>query len=297
MDLKNSLALLGRKKTEFQEEYEKIKTELEHILFDLPFDYQKAFMNDKDKYFIYPCVNSSKHYKCISEKYKKDSNCITKTYFLYSPIQKETVKVVETASLEKKTANFKLFEFDVDFTSTIISKICYTLKLGDFEFIFSKNFSLSDFFKYYDEKLDLKDLKESFESVIERNAKIEDTFLANISPFHFNKDVTYSLSQYINKYIETGKNILFIHFDTRVICRLEFESFIKSIPLEFKLHCNESSIALSGKFEVVNYSARVFLATLTDRKKISDFSDSWYGAIRTQLPNEEIEIRKLFLKN
>ena len=295
MDLENSLALLERKKTELQEEYEIIKKELEHILFDLPFDYQKVFMGESDKYFIYPCIDASKHYKSISEKYKKYSKCITKTYFVYSPIQKETVKVVETATLEKKTANFKLFEFDVEFTSTIITKIRYTLKLGDFEFSFSKNFFQSDFLKYYDEKLDLKDLKESFESVIERNAKIENNFLSNISPFHFNKEVTYSLSQYINKYIETGKKIFFIHFDSRVICKIEFDSFIKDIPLEYNLHCNESSIALYGKFEVVNYSARVFLATLTDRKKISDFSDSWYGAIKTQLPNEEIEIRKLFL--
>ena len=56
MDLEISLALLERKKTELQEEYERIKKELEHILFDLPFDYQKAFMDESDKYFIYPCV-------------------------------------------------------------------------------------------------------------------------------------------------------------------------------------------------------------------------------------------------
>lgn len=294
MDLENSLALLERKKTELQEEYERIKKELEHILFDLPFDYQKAFMDESDKYFIYPCVYASKHYKSISEKYKKDNNCIIKTYSLYSPIQKETVKVIETALLEKKTAKFKLFEIDGEFTSTIISKISYTLKLGDFEFNFSKDFYATNFIRYYDEKLDLRTLKTSLESVMERNAKIENNFLANIKPFHFDKEVTYSLSQYINEYIETGKKLFFIHFDTRIIGKLEFESFIKSNPIDFMLDCNESSISLSGKFEVINYSARVFLETLTDRKKVSDFSDSWYGAIKTQIPNEEIEIKKLF---
>ena len=264
MDLEISLALLERKKTELQKEYERIKKELEHILFDLPFDYQKAFMDESDKYFIYPCVYASKHYKSISEKYKKDNNCIIKTYSLYSPIQKETVKVIETALLEKKIAKFKLFEIDGEFTSTIISKISYTLKLGDFEFNFSKDFYATNFIRYYDEN------------------------------FHFDKEVTYSLSQYINEYIETGKKIFFIHFDTRIICKLEFESFIKSNPIDFMLDCNESSISLSGKFEVINYSARVFLVTLTGRKKVSDFSDSWYGAIKTQIPNEEIEIKKLF---
>lgn len=298
MDLKNSLALLERKNMELKEEYGSIKNELEHILFDLPFDYNKAFMDESDKYFIYPCVHASKHFHSISEKYKISNNCITRNYVLYSPIQKETIMVVETATLEKKTNHFKFTEMDVEITSTIVSKICYTLKLGDFEFSFSKNFYENNYIDYYDEKLNLKDLKDSFEAVTLRNTKIENNFLASVKPFHFNDEINYSLTEYINEYIETGKNVFFIHFDTHVIGKIGFESFIKDFPIQLNCNCNKISITFFEKFEVVNYSGNVFLQTLIDRKRICDFSDSGYGVIRTKVPEndeDEIEIKKIFL--
>lgn len=296
MDLKNSLALLERKKMELQKEYEEIQNELEHILFDLPFDYQKAFTDESENYFIYPCIQPSNGFKSISVKYQNDDNCIKKSHFLFLSKSNTTIVVTEFATLEKKMHKFSFNKIKGNITSYIISKISYTVSLGKFEFNFSKNFYINNYFEFYEEKLKLNIIKESLETASIKNPKMESNFSACLLPYHFNETASYSLSEYITKYLETSQKKFLIDLGSNILCSINFESSAKSFPMNFDFNCNKCRVIIYGEFIAVNYSARILFQSLIDKKKISDFSDSGYGIIMSKVPEEEeeIEIKRLF---
>lgn len=294
MDLKNSLALLERKKMELAKEYEEIQNELEHILFDSSFNYQKAFTDESENYFIYPCIQPSNGFKSISVRYQNDDNCIKKSHFLFLSESNLTIVVTEFATLEKKMHKFSFNKIKGNITTYIISKISYTVSLGKFEFKFSKNFCVNNYLEYYDEKLKLNIIKESLETASIKNPKMESDFSACLHPYHFNETASYSLSEYINKSLKTSQKDFLIDLGSNILCLINFERSVKSFPMNFDFNCNKCRVTIFGEFLAVNYSARILFQSLIDRKKISGFSDSGYGIIMSKVPEEEIEIKRLF---
>ena len=296
MSLKDSISLLKRKQLELKKEYENVKKELERILFDNPLKYKKVYIPQTDKYYIYPCIQAPKDFYYVSEEVNLTDNSIIKKYFLSNVTDMSSIKITETAYLREKSKSFNLQGLSGIISTHVIFKICYSIKLDDFEFEFLKNIPVNDVIKNYDEKFNINLLNKTLESVILRNQKIENNFYASIKPFLFEENnVNTSLLDLFNTYFETKQSVLFLNFLPILECRVEIESSKKEQRVSVELNVNGTSISFSVTLEIVNYSAKIFLKTLVYKKIVMFFSDSGYGILDFNIPDYEVEIGKLFL--
>lgn len=116
-------------------------------------------------------------------------------------------------------------------------------------------------------------------------------------PFHFNTDTNISFSNIVKKYLESGNSTVELQLADNIICKIEFTSSKREQLFSIDLNCNRSSITLLGEFQIINYSARILLNTLVDQRKIVEFSGDGYGVVLTDIPDEEIELKKILNSN
>ena len=147
------------------------------------------------------------------------------------------------------------------------------------------------------EKINLKDFPCQLDNVTMRNQKIQINFTSSVMPFHFNTDTNISFSNIVKKYLESGKSTVELPLADNIICKIEFTSSKREQPFSIDLNCNRSSVTFLGEFQIINYSARILLNTLVDQRKIVEFSGDGYGVVLTDIPDEEIELKKILNSN
>lgn len=297
MDLKTSILTLSRYQKKLDEEYAALKAELKKIMFESPHTYKRISVPKSDRYYIYPCVQINKGiFKRVAKNINIDNLTITKKYSI-SCEEIISFDVTEVATLEPKEMDITIHGVKVNVKTYFVSKINYIVTFENFEFKFTKRFFLNDVLKHYPEKINLKDFPFQLDNVTMRNQKIQINFTSSVMPFHFNTDTNISFSNIVKKYLESGKSTIELPLADNIICKIKFTSSKREQPFSIYLNCNRSSITLLGEFQVINYSARILLNTLVDQRKIVEFSGDGYGVVLTDIPDEEIELKKILNSN
>lgn len=297
MDLKTSILTLSRYQKKLDEEYAGLKAELKKIIFESPHIYKRISVPKSDRYYIYPCVQINKGiFEMVAKNINIDNLTITKKYSI-SCEEIISFDVTEVATLEPKEMDITINGVKVNVKTHFVSKINYIVTFENFEFKFTKRFFLNDVLKHYPEKIKLKDFTCQLDNVTMRNQKIQINFTSSVMPFHFNTDTNISFSNIVKKYLESGKSTIELPLADNIICKIKFTSSKREQPFSIDLNCNRSSITLLGEFQVINYSARILLNTLVDQRKIVEFSSDGYGVALTDIPDEEIELKKILNSN
>ena len=297
MDLKTSILTLSRYQKKLDEEYAGLKAELKKIIFESPHIYKRISVPKSDRYYIYPCVQINKGiFEMVAKNINIDNLTITKKYSI-SCEEIISFDVTEVATLEPKEMDITINGVKVNVKTHFVSKINYIVTFENFEFKFTKRFFLNDVLKHYPEKIKLKDFTCQLDNVTMRNQKIQINFTSSVMPFHFNTDTNISFSNIVKKYLESGKSTIELPLADNIICKIKFTSSKREQPFSIYLNCNRSSITLLGEFQVINYSARILLNTLVDQRKIVEFSSDGYGVALTDIPDEEIELKKILNSN
>lgn len=297
MDLKTSILTLSRYQKKLDEEYAGLKAELKKIIFESPHIYKRISVPKSDRYYIYPCVQINKGiFEMVAKNINIDNLTITKKYSI-SCEEIISFDVTEVATLEPKEMDITINGVKVNVKTHFVSKINYIVTFENFEFKFTKRFFLNDVLKHYPEKIKLKDFTCQLDNVTMRNQKIQINFTSSVMPFHFNTDTNISFSNIVKKYLESGKSTIELPLADNIICKIKFTSSKREQPFSIDLNCNRSSITLLGEFQVINYSARILLNTLVDQRKIVEFSGDGYGVALTDIPDEEIELKKILNSN
>lgn len=299
MNLKESILTLSRYQKKLDEEYAILKAELEKIMFELPCIYKRISVPQSDRYYIYPCAQiNNERFGMVAKTINIDNKALTITK-KYSIGCNEiiSIDVTEIATLESKEFDITLHKIKGKIKTHFVSKVNYILKIEDFEFKFTKRFFWNDTLEHFNEKFNLKDFPWLLDNVTMRNQKIKINFISSIKPFHFDPDTNISFSNIVKKYLESGKSTADIQLADNIICKIEFTGSKKEQPCSIDLNCNLSSITLLGEFQVINYSARILLNTLVDQRKIVEFSGDGYGVALTDIPDEEIELKKILNSN
>ena len=232
----------------------------------------------------------------VAKNINIDNLTITKKYSI-SCEEIISFDVTEVATLEPKEMDITIHGVKVNVKTYFVSKINYIVTFENFEFKFTKRFFLNDVLKHYPEKINLKDFPCQLDNVTMRNQKIQINFTSSVMPFHFNTDTNISFSNIVKKYLESGKSTIELPLADNIICKIKFTSSKREQPFSIDLNCNRSSITLLGEFQVINYSARILLNTLVDQRKIVEFSGDGYGVALTDIPDEEIELKKILNSN
>lgn len=297
MNLKESILTLSRYQKKLDEEYAGLKAELEKIMFESPHIYKRISVPKSDRYYIYPCVQINNGiFEMAAKNINIDNLTITKKYSI-SCEEIISFDVTEVATLEPKEMDITIHGVKVKVKTHFFSKINYILRIENFEFKFTKRFFLNDVLKHYPEKINLKDFPCQLDNVTMRNQKIQINFTSSVMPFHFNTDTNISFSNIVKKYLESGKSTVELPLADNIICKIEFTSSKREQPFSIDLNCNRSSVTFLGEFQIINYSARILLNTLVDQRKIVEFSGDGYGVILTDIPDEEIELKKILNSN
>lgn len=297
MNLKESILTLSRYQKKLDEEYAGLKAELEKIMFESPHIYKRISVPKSDRYYIYPCVQINNGiFEMAAKNINIDNLTITKKYSI-SCEEIISFDVTEVATLEPKEMDITIHGVKVKVKTHFFSKINYILRIKNFEFKFTKRFFLNDVLKHYPEKINLKDFPCQLDNVTMRNQKIQINFTSSVMPFHFNTDTNISFSNIVKKYLESGKSTVELPLADNIICKIEFTSSKREQPFSIDLNCNRSSVTFLGEFQIINYSARILLNTLVDQRKIVEFSGDGYGVVLTDIPDEEIELKKILNSN
>ena len=297
MNLKESILTLSRYQKKLDEEYAGLKAELEKIMFESPHIYKRISVPKSDRYYIYPCVQINNGiFEMAAKNINIDNLTITKKYSI-SCEEIISFDVTEVATLEPKEMDITIHGVKVKVKTHVFSKINYILRIENFEFKFTKRFFLNDVLKHYPEKINLKDFPCQLDNVTMRNQKIQINFTSSVMPFHFNTDTNISFSNIVKKYLESGKSTVELPLADNIICKIEFTSSKREQPFSIDLNCNRSSVTFLGEFQIINYSARILLNTLVDQRKIVEFSGDGYGVVLTDIPDEEIELKKILNSN
>ncbi len=297
MNLKESILTLSRYQKKLDEEYAGLKAELEKIMFESPHIYKRISVPKSDRYYIYPCVQINNGiFEMAAKNINIDNLTITKKYSI-SCEEIISFDVTEVATLEPKEMDITIHGVKVKVKTHFFSKINYILRIENFEFKFTKRFFLNDVLKHYPEKINLKDFPCQLDNVTMRNQKIQINFTSSVMPFHFNTDTNISFSNIVKKYLESGKSTVELPLADNIICKIEFTSSKREQPFSIDLNCNRSSVTFLGEFQIINYSARILLNTLVDQRKIVEFSGDGYGVVLTDIPDEEIELKKILNSN
>ena len=297
MNLKESILTLSRYQKKLDEEYAGLKAELEKIMFESPHIYKRISVPKSDRYYIYPCVQINNGiFEMAAKNINIDNLTITKKYSI-SCEEIISFDVTEVATLEPKEMDITIHGVKVKVKTHFFSKINYILRIENFEFKFTKRFFLNYVLKHYPEKINLKDFPCQLDNVTMRNQKIQINFTSSVMPFHFNTDTNISFSNIVKKYLESGKSTVELPLADNIICKIEFTSSKREQPFSIDLNCNRSSVTFLGEFQIINYSARILLNTLVDQRKIVEFSGDGYGVVLTDIPDEEIELKKILNSN
>ncbi len=290
MNLTEEILRLKQMQSEVETEEKKIQQELEKILFSEDFNYETIEVSSNE-YYVYPNVIPAKPFLIRNEKIGMDDwNRIKKSYILFDINEKKSIHVVELASLKYIEKSFILNNIHGTVKSAIVKSVNYTITFCDIDFSFSREIP---------EELILKNNKEAFKSELFsdtlspltlRNSHVENNFSASLKPFLYGNT---SLS--FKEVIKNDKEIVTINFSSYVFGRIELNKQDSSRQFSFQLKCNATEISFIGKFQVVKYSCRIFLKTLVDNKRVSEFSgDGYCIPCPIECSDEIVEVSHLF---
>lgn len=270
MNLQTEILRLKQLQSERNREYEKIQKELEEILFSEDFSYETIEIS-KSKSYVYPCVVPSKQFQIYDEKIETDDmQMLKRSYTLLDKNQKNSIQVTELSFLDTVEKPFILKDIHGTIKSTIVKWVNYTVVLCGVDFSFSKNISEKMLLTNNHENFKMKQFSNAISSITMKNGQLEDIFSVSLKPFLYDNKEAFSLKEAIEN------SITKISFSQWVYGKFSFTKQEHERKFSFSLKCNETVVSFTKKFQVIKYLVRVFLKTMENDKKVSEFSGDGY---------------------
>ena len=290
MSLKDEILQLKRKQAEVKEEQEKIKHELEKILFEKDFSYERIAVPGHGVY-IYPCIVAEESFEiCNKEIRMEERDIIATNYHLITVNPNFSIYVEETAFLDQENRDFVLNNIYGTIKSNIIRNVCYTVTIDGISFNFSKDIPADKILENNTETFRMELFANALLPVTTKNKQVENNFYAALNQFLYNgEEISFE------DLVRSSQKMTKLNFASNLFCYLYIDSKIKKQTFSIELKCNKTVLEFTGSFQLVNYSARVFLKTLADNKKVMEFSGENYCIPRIEESDEIISVKDLFL--